>query len=87
MTSHVYSLSLCLFCFSYLTQQTFQLGKGLPSGRKKGLRRRRQALTGKAGRGVGKMLRRFYPNWVEKANEQTFQLQESGDGSQKQGVN
>ncbi len=32
------------------------------------------------------MLRRFYPNWVEKANGQIFQSQESGDGSQKRGL-
>jgi hypothetical protein len=39
MTSHTFSLCICLFCFFHSTNQTFQLGKGLPSGRKKGLRR------------------------------------------------
>ncbi|MDM5072718.1 hypothetical protein [Aeromonas bestiarum] len=48
MTSHTLSLSLCLFCFSYLTQQTFQLGKGLSSGRKKGLRREAASLDGQS---------------------------------------
>jgi hypothetical protein len=38
MTSHTFSLCICLFCFFHSTNQTFQLGKGLPSGRKKGLR-------------------------------------------------
>ncbi|MEV3834641.1 hypothetical protein [Aeromonas allosaccharophila] len=39
MTSHTFSLCICLFCFFHSTNQTFQQEKGLPSGRKKGLRR------------------------------------------------
>jgi hypothetical protein len=38
--SHELSLSICLSCFFNLYQKTFPQGKGLPSGRKKGLRPR-----------------------------------------------
>ncbi|WDL83039.1 hypothetical protein IU367_02120 [Aeromonas bestiarum] len=75
------------FVFLISPNKPFSWGKVCHPATKKACGGRLQALTGKAGRGVGKMLRRFYPSWVEKANEQTFQLQESGDGSQKQGVN
>ncbi|WP_421338189.1 hypothetical protein [Aeromonas veronii] len=37
MTSHTFSLCICLLCFFHLASQTFQQGKGLGSGRKKGL--------------------------------------------------
>jgi hypothetical protein len=39
---------LFIFCFSHLPQQTFPLGKGLPSGRKKGLRREAASLDGQS---------------------------------------
>ncbi|WP_421329061.1 hypothetical protein [Aeromonas veronii] len=49
MTSHTLSLCICLFCYFHSTNQTFQQGKGLPSGRKKGLRRESgKPLSGEA---------------------------------------
>ncbi|MBR7627759.1 hypothetical protein [Aeromonas popoffii] len=74
------------FVFFISPGKPFSWGKVCHPAVKKACGGKRQALTGKAKRGVGKMLRRFYPNWVEKANTQTFQLKESGDGSQKQGL-
>ncbi|MGL6310369.1 hypothetical protein ACSZMD_11370 [Aeromonas veronii] len=49
MTSHTFSLCICLFCYFHSTDQTFHQGKGLPSGRKKSLRRESgKPLSGEA---------------------------------------
>ncbi|HDX8429025.1 hypothetical protein ACK356_03000 [Aeromonas veronii] len=85
MTSHTFSLCICFVIFIQPTKP-FSKGKVHHLAAKKACGAKAASLCQVKRRQVGKMLRRFYPSWLRKANGQTFQQQESGVGSQKMGI-
>jgi len=58
-----------LFCYFHSTDQTFQQGKGLPSGRKKGLRRKSGKPVSDEAKAGWQNVAQVLPEWAYKGKQ------------------